>query len=141
MPLRKSMLPLYIISKLLCSGAFSLNNLRPSKFGTIITICQAFAYCIFHVYSSRHSMSKSVKNMVRQLIDAHNQYVGLSAFCFLVFASLFVQPKVVRIIQNLEDIDRIFQQNLNITVDNRKWRRFKPNFLLMYTKTRFSTYI
>lgn len=124
LPLRKSMLPLYIISKILCTGAFSLKNLRPSPFGTIITICQAIGYCIFHVWSSRHSMSQSVKNMVRQLIDAHNQYCGLSAFCFLVIASLFMQPKIVRIIQNLEDIDRMFQQKLCVAVDNRKWRRF-----------------
>lgn len=128
LPLRKSMLPLYIISKILCTGAFSLKNLRPSTFGTIITICQAFGYCIFHAWSSRHNMSQSVKNMVRELIDTHNQYCGLCAFCFLVIASLFMQQNIVRIIRNLEDVDRIFQQKLNVAVDNRKWRRFNTSF-------------
>lgn len=119
------MLPLYIISKILCTSAFSLKKLRPSKFGTSVTLCQMFAYCAFHVWSSGHNMSQSTKNMVRQLIDAHNQYCGLCAFCFLVIASLFVQPRIVEIIQSIEDVDRIFQQKLSIAVDNRKWQRFK----------------
>lgn len=129
LPLRKSMLSLHIISKILCTGAFSLKSLRPSKFGTMFTICQAFGYCIFHVWTSRHNMSQSVKNMVRQLIDTHNQYCGLCAFCFLVIASLLMQSKIVRIIQNLEDVDRIFQQKLSVAVDNRKWRRWEVDFI------------
>lgn len=122
--LRKAVLPLYISSKILCIGAFSLKKLRPSKIGTTVAILQAIGYCTFHLWSSRQTTSQSSKNMVRQLIDAYNQYCGLCAFCFLIVASLLTQSQTIRIIQNVEDIDKIFQQKLGIAVDNRKWRRF-----------------
>lgn len=124
LPLRRAMLPLYIISKILCTSAFSLKKLRPSKIGTSVTLCQVFFYGAFHVWSDRHNMSRSARNMVHQIIDAHNQYCGLCAFCFLVIASLFQQPRIVQVIRNIEDVDRIFQQKLSMAVDNSKWQRF-----------------
>lgn len=142
LPLRKAMLPLYIISKILCTGAFSLKKLRPSKIGTAVTLCQMFSYGAFHVWSDRHNMSHSAKNMVRQIIDAHNQYCGLCAFCFLVIASLFKQPHIVQIIQSLEDVDRIFQEKLSVAVDNRKWQRFvHKNSLFSHAHVMFNFYL
>lgn len=121
--LKQALLPLHIISKVLCIGPFSLGKLESSKFGSIITLCQAFSYSIFHIWMSNYDLSKTAKNMVRQLIDSYNRFSGFIAFCFLVVATILVQRKIVRLIQNIEDIDCVFEEKFNMTVDNQKWRR------------------
>lgn len=126
MELRKAILPLYIVSKVLCTSPFSLKSLRPSFFGSVVTICQAIGYTIFHLWMVNRDMSaESTKNLVRQLIDSYNHYSGFCAFCFLVITSTWNQAKIVTVIQNIEDIDRIFEQKLETSVDNRSWRRYE----------------
>lgn len=130
--LRKALFPLHFMSKVFCIGPFSLQKLQSSKSGTIITLCQAIAYTIFHLWMSDDDMSAESRNMVRQLIDSYNRYSGFCAFCFLVVASTLVQKKIVRVIQNIEEIDWIFEQKLNVTVDNQKWRRFETRRIWIY---------
>lgn len=122
--LRKALLPLHIISKLLCIGPFSLEKLQPSKFGNVITLCEAISYSIFHIWMSNENLSTdSSKNMVRQLIDSYNRFSGLCTFCFLVVATIFVQRKILQLIQNIEHIDCVFLDKFNISVDNHRWKR------------------
>lgn len=135
--LRKAMLPLHIFSKILCIGAFSLEKLRPSKLGTITTICQAMVYFVIHVWASRQNMSQTTKNMVHQLIDAYNQYSGLCAFYILVIISLCKQSKIVQTIRNIEDVDGIFQQKFCHCVENRKFRRYCYNFIFAFFPHQF----
>lgn len=133
MELRKAILPLYIVSKVLCTSPFSLKTLRPSFFGSVVTICQAIGYTIFHLFLVNRDMStESSKNLVRQLIDSYNRYSGFCAFCFLVIASTWNQAKIVTVIQNIEDIDRILEQKLETPVDNRTWRRYEIDAIYIY---------
>lgn len=126
--LRIALLPLHIISKILCIGPFTLRTLQPSKYGIIITICQAMAYSIFHLWMSDRDMSGENKNMIRQLIDSYNRFSGFCAFCFLVVASICIQRNIVRVIRNIEEVDDMFEKKLIITIDNRKWRRLSLSF-------------
>lgn len=127
--LRKAIIPLHIVSKILCIGPFSLEKLQSSLFGSAITICQAIGYAIFHLWMTSRDMStKEAKNMVRQLIDTYNRFSGFCALWFLVLATIFVQRRIVYIIETIELIDQKFQQKLNVTVDNEKWRRYDYNF-------------
>lgn len=123
--LRKALLPLHFVSKVLCIGPFSLDKLKPSRSGSIITLCQVVGYSIFHIWMSNSDISAAdgTKNMVRHLIDSYNRFSGFCAFCFLVVASTRIQQKTVNIIRNIEHIDEIFQKKLNVTMDNRRWRR------------------
>lgn len=126
MELRKAILPLYIVAKVLCTSPFSLKPLWPSFFGTIITICQAIGYTIFHLWMvNRDLTAESTKNLVRQLIDSYNRYSGFCAFLFLVVISTWNQAKIVKVIQNIEDVDRMLEQKLDTHIDNRFWRRYK----------------
>lgn len=125
MKLRKALLPLYIVSKILCINPLSLKYFRPSKFGTILTICQAVGYIVFHLWMVNRDMSTDLtKNLVRQLIDSYNRYSGFCAFCFLVVTSLFTQNKIVTVIKNIEDIDNILETKLNVPNANKAWRRY-----------------
>lgn len=122
--LRRALLPLYIVSKIMCINPFSLNTLRPSKAGTVLTLCQGIGYAVFHLWMSKRDMSEeSSKNLVRQLIDSYNRYSGFCAFCILVVTSICVQRKIVTIIRNIENVDDIFQHKLGQIIDNRTWRR------------------
>lgn len=125
MKLRKALLPLHIVSKILCTSPFNIRTLQPSAIGSFVTICQAICYVIFHLWMVNRDMSTDpTKNLVRQLIDSYNRYSGFCAFCFLVITSTLYQEKMVTIIQNIEFIDKIFEENLNTNIDNRLWRRY-----------------
>lgn len=129
MKLRKALFPLLIVSKILCINPLSLKRLRPSKIGTIITICQALGYTVFHLWTVNQDMSTDpLKNLVRKLIDTYNRYSGYCVFCFLVITSISTQNKVVAVIQNLENVDQMLK-SLDITVDNCSSRRYNsiPN--------------
>lgn len=138
MELRTAIFPLYIISKVLCTCPFSLKTLRPSLFGSLITICQAIGYTFFHLWMVNHDMSSdSAKNLIRQLIDSYNRYSGFCAFCFLVIASMRNQAKIVSVIRNIEVIDRIFEQKLDTPIDNRQWRRYEQMSIACITILKF----
>lgn len=124
MRVRKAFIPLHLVSKVLCICPFSLNKLKPSRVGSLITIFQAICYTIFHLWMVNRDMSaESTKNLVGIIIDSYNRYSGFWAFCVLVIASIAMQQKVVQLIRQLEIVDLIFQQKFNIVVDNRVWRR------------------
>lgn len=124
MKIRKALFPLHIVSKILCTSPFSLQSLQPSKIGSVVAMCQAIGYSIFHLWMVNRDMSTdSTKNLV-QLIDSYNHYSGFCAFCLLVIASTVNQGKIVAAIQNIEYIDKIFEEKLNTYIDNRRWRRY-----------------
>lgn len=132
MKLRRALLPLHIVSKILCISPLSLKSFQPSKFDTALTICQAVGYTIFHLWMVNRDMSTDLsKNLVRQLIDSYNHYSGFCAFCVLVTASIFTQRKIVQVNQNIEDVDQILEKQLNITNKNaafRRWTNLTKNF-------------
>lgn len=142
MDVRKAIFPLYIVSKLLCTCPFSLKTLRPSLFGSVVTICQAIGYTFFHLWMVNHDMSTdSAKNLIRQLIDSYNRYSGFCAFCFLVITSMWNQAKIVSVIRNVEVIDQIFEKKLDTPIDNRTWRRYVQLTITFITILNFNSWI
>lgn len=133
MKVRKALYPLHIVSKLLCTSPFSLKTLQPSLFGSLVSICQAIGYVVFHLSMVNRDLSaESPKNIIRQLIDMYNRYSGFCAFCFLVITSTLNQGKIVAVIRNMEVIDEIFEKKLDTPVENNLWRRYCKTFIIEY---------
>lgn len=124
MKVREALLPLFIVSKVFCINPFSQAKLESSKLGSLITVCGAIGYSIFHLYMvNRDTSASDSKNLVALIIDSYNRYSGFSAFCVLVISSISTQGKVVRALRLLETIDCIFHEKFGVIVDNRVWRR------------------
>lgn len=87
--------------------------------------------CNFRLVNSDMS-EETAKNVVRQLIDSYNRYSGFCALCFIVITSTANQRKIVTVIRNIEEIDEIFEEKLNTTVDNHRWRRYASMELCIY---------
>lgn len=126
--LRNALIPIYILSKILCIHPFSLSPLKCSTGGSILAISMAIGYSIFHLYSaktdyaSNDSKDEEKSNLVAAIIDAYNRYSGFSAFCLLIISSIYLQNYVVKAIKQLEEIDVHFRQTYKFDVDNRNWR-------------------
>lgn len=126
--LRNALIPLYVLSKVLCIQPFSLNPLKYSMVGSFMTILISIGYCLFHLYSAKtdnasvNSKDDEKSNLVTAIIDAYNRYSGFVTFCLLITASIYLQNYVVNAIKQLEEIDVHFYNTYKIKVDNRKWK-------------------
>lgn len=123
--LRRSLLPLYIISKVLCIHAFSIHPLQKSWVGGALAATGACAYTLFHLASAQMSMSPITNNanVVALIIDSYNRYASLSCLTVIVTMTIAMQTTIVDALRILEGVDASFDANLNITMDNYEWAR------------------
>lgn len=126
--LRKSLLPLYVVSKLLCIHPFRRNPLNASVFGSLLAIFGAVCYSVFHLNAARINLNQTNttanSNLVAIIIDSYNRYSGFGCFLVLVTSSICVQGNIVQSIKILEEVDQLFASKLMIEVDNYKWSRY-----------------
>lgn len=127
MKLRRSLLPLYIVSKLLCTHPFSRVPLTVSLCGSATTIAIALGYAIFHLTSAQLSLSSGSgegdTNIVALIIDSYNRYSGLCCFIVIVTTAILMQGRIVNAIRTLESIDVLLENDLGFSVDNFMWSR------------------
>lgn len=125
--LRKSLIPLYIVSKILCIHPFRRNPLNASIFGSFLAIVGAIGYGIFHLSAAQNNLNQTNStensNLVAIIIDSYNRYSGFCCLLILIVASICVQRKIVEGIRILEEVDQLFESKLSIVVDNYKWSR------------------
>lgn len=124
MKVRQALLPLFIASKVFCVNPFS-RELRTSISGSLLTVCGAIGYTIFHLCMINLDVSvESNKNFVAVIIDSYNRYSGFSAFCVIVISSILTQNKIIKALRMLETIDCIFDEKFGLIVDNQTWQRY-----------------
>lgn len=120
------MLPLFIISTLLCTHSFIRKTLRTSLWGSSLAVTVAIGYSVFHLQSAQQKAtnddaSKTDTNAVTAIIDSYNRYSGFCGFAVIVIASIIVQENIVDVIRMLEHVDVVFAQDYALHVDNVSW--------------------
>lgn len=126
--LRSSLLPLYVLSKLLCIHPFSRIPLKKSFWGSVSAGLGAIGYAMFHLASAKLSMGSSSTdnkgpNFVALIIDSYNRYSGLCCLMVIAINAISVQGKLVEAIGCLERVDEMFDKDMSLVVDNFKWAR------------------
>lgn len=120
MTLQKSLCPLLLLSKILGICSFLQSPPRESILWKIYSLCLALGYSVYHIMASSKGLSfdSTDTNFVTKIIESFNRYAGLICLVCLILTSVLMQNQLVRVWQQIAEIDQIFGEKLNIVIDN-----------------------
>lgn len=123
--LRKALLPLFIVSKLFGICPFSIKHERVTYTGTILSIVMLIGYCSFHIISVTNELAdnSNESNFVTITINSFNRYSGIASFVIILIMGILHQKDILNALQIMHSIDEMFQEDVNIKIDDSKYSR------------------
>lgn len=123
--LKKALWPLFIVSKLFGICPFSIKRERVTYTGTILSIIMLIAYCSFHIISVFDELSDNSNeaNFVTMTINSFNRYSGIASLFIMLVMGMVHQTKILKALQIMHSIDIMFQEEVNIQIDDSSYSR------------------
>lgn len=123
--LKKALWPLFIVSKIFGICPFSIKHERVTYTGTILSIIMLIAYCSFHIVSVTNALSddSNESNFVTVTINSFNRYSGIASLFIIITMGIVHQKDIISAIQIMHSIDDMFQDDVNIKIDDSKYSR------------------
>lgn len=123
--LKKALRPLFIASKLFGICPFSIKHERVTYTGTILSIVMLVAYCSFHLISVFGELSdnSNESNFVTMTINTFNRYSGIASLFIMLVMGMVHQRKILNAIRLMHSIDVMFQEEVNIKIDDSTYSR------------------
>lgn len=123
--LKKALQPLFILSKLFGICPFSIKDERVTYTGTISSIIMLIAYCSFHIISVSDELADNgnESNFVTMTINSFNRYSGIVSLCIIIVMGIVHQKDILSALQIIHSMDAMFQEEVNIKIDDSKYSR------------------
>ncbi|XP_055680818.1 uncharacterized protein LOC129788623 [Lutzomyia longipalpis] len=117
----------------------SLEEISQSRFGVIYSILMGITYGAFHVTSSLFNLDeKADSNIITNIINYYNRYSRLLLFWICIVNAIVNQKKIIRALQLIENVDRLFANDLGYRVSHIKFSRLVLVEIFVYLASTFA---